>query len=165
MNWARSLRSRAPCAIGGSARWPDMSRKKRYSHAFVFTGATRSWSGSRCASRTAAASGRAPDLVPAGERIEVLSSRGDGRLLPEDDDRVKLFMLSWIRFRIAFSRRSWPPPPRRSPPPPGRPPRAPRARRALDVEDGTREGSFEPAAHWRWRADGSRPSSRGRCRP
>ncbi len=38
MNWARSLRSSSACATGGSVRWPDMSRKKRYSHAFVLTG-------------------------------------------------------------------------------------------------------------------------------
>jgi len=92
-------------AIGGSVRWPDMSRKKRYSHAFVLTGRDSILVRlTLCFANGSSILKSAPTSSRDAKRIEVLSFpvRADS-CLPMMMNRVKLFVLSWIRFRIAFS--------------------------------------------------------------
>ncbi|MBP2688340.1 MAG: hypothetical protein H6Q83_527 [Deltaproteobacteria bacterium] len=105
MNWALDLSSSSAFAIGSSERWPAMSRKKMYSHAFRFTGRDSIfvrftlWFANGCSIRKSA-----PTSSRAEKRMEVLSSPvGADACFPRMMNRVKLFVLSWIRFRIAFS--------------------------------------------------------------
>src|SRR5512143_3377180 len=93
MNWARSFKSSSAFATGGSVRWPDMSRKKRYSHAFVLAGrdSILVWLtlcfANGCSTRYGAPTPPRPE-----KRIEFLSSPvGADACFPRMMYRVKLF--------------------------------------------------------------------------